>query len=455
MIYIVGIGGIGTSALAQWLKHRGKNVAGNDQTESDITRSLEKLDIKVHIGAVGTLPEPVKLLIYSDAVPATHHLRAMAREKNIAQLSYAAMLGKLSQDYTVIALAGSHGKSTTTSLTGLLFEDLGLDPTVIDGTRVPQWQHNGRLGNFRPGQSKYLVVEADEYQNHFHYLKPAVAVITSLDHDHIDAFPTKESYLAAFQKFIENITIDGTLIVEHSLRAYIEQYAGSRKIVSYSLSDPAATITASKIEVKNEKQYFSVKNIEFELGVPGIHMVANTLAAMAAGQAITDAEKVFQAAQITLKNFNGTWRRFEKLKEHDTVLYFSDYAHHPTELEAVIKAAHQLYAAHRLVLVFQPHQIQRAQAFEKEFKKVFREALSENDLLLLCPIYEVLGREKDLKFSAADWIQEAPGLALYMPTLEDMPQTIKKYTQPGDLVLFTGAGSIDALARKFIETLGK
>lgn len=445
-VYIIGIGGIGTSALAQWLHHRGDTVRGTDQTESEITKSLTKLGIAVQTGTVEILPDSVEVLVYSDAVPADHALRVQAQQRKLPQYSYAAMLGELAADYTVVALAGSHGKSSTTSLTGLLFEELGLDPTVIDGTRVPQWQFEGRLGNFRPGNGPYLVVEADEYLNHFHHLKPQVAVITSLDHDHIDAFPTNESYLEAFKKFVANIQKNGTLIVEESIRPQIEQYVTSQKLVSYSTSN--VTIT-----VKNEKQYFSVNNLEFEVRVPGEHMVANALAAIHAAQAVTEKEKVLVAAQGMLKKFTGTWRRFERLKEENDILYFSDYAHHPTELEAVIKASHQLYPDRRLVLVFQPHQIQRAQAFESEFKRVLHKCLLEKDVLLLCPVYEVLGREKTSTFSAADWVHEAKGSAFYIPTLEDMPATVIKYAKAGDLVLFTGAGSIDAVARKFVETL--
>lgn len=458
-IHIVGIGGIGTSAIAQWLQALGYNVSGSDDKPSSITEWLSSHGIPVTTSAA-VLPA-TDLLIYSDAVPASHQERAYAVQHNIPQWSYAKALGQLTSGYTTIAVAGSHGKSTTTALTGLLLEALGLDPTVVVGTLVDQWRSDTSLGNYRLGKSRLCVVEADEYRSHFLELSPYIGVITSLDHDHIDAFPTPEEYHRAFSLFIKKVKPNGTLVIEENTQPLLEADTAGHAIVTYGRVDSATVknlVTVSDITWKNGKQEFKLayqgeKIDEFSLSVSGEHMVHNLAAAVAAAfLVVPDAAKIKQAIKTVTATFHGTWRRFEALGSLYGAAAFSDYAHHPTEVAALIAAAHQQFANQRLVLVFQPHHHSRARAFAQDFIRTLKQGLAPHDQLVLCEVYGVPGREEASEaITARTWAAELPNTE-YVRELDELPTILKKHLKPEDVVVFAGAGSIDAYARKLLES---
>lgn len=467
-IHIIGIGGIGTSAVAQWLQSRGARVQGSDAVASDITSWLSTHTIEVFIGPINTFESLPDLVIYSDAVPPTHPLRVSAAVQKIPEYSYAQALGMLSQQYRTIAITGSHGKSTTTALTGLLVEALGLDPVVVVGTRVPQWQSAGQLGNFRPGRSDILVVEADEYRRHFHELTPAIATITSLDHDHVDSFPTAQDYQVAFEQFIDRVVAEGTVIVEQAVAEKLHNQLQARNFITYTsplhATHPPQTIdstlhlTTSPIVMDTSAQKFTVRINHKDIGplflkVPGVHMVGNFLAALGVGLTLTkDESKVMTAAAQVAENFHGTWRRFEAIGTFNGALAFSDYAHHPTELAALIDAAHQFYPDRRLIVVLQPHHHNRARAFTKEFIDVLSTKLNSADQVVLCEVYGVVGRENTQDaVTTQDWVKKIGPRSSYVPSLSDLQAALTPLVQPQDIVIFTGAGDIDGHARKIVK----
>lgn len=464
-VYILGIGGIGTSAIAQWLQSSGLIVSGSDAAASDITTALEKSGIPITIGTTTELPPGTATLIYTDAAPPTHPLREQATLENVPQLSYAAALGELTRPFKTIAIAGSHGKSSATAMSGLIAAAAELDPTVIVGTLVPEWRTEKNLGNFRAGlsagqagKSAWCIVEADEYRNHFHHLTPTVAVITSLDHDHVDAFPTPADYLNAFKIFISRLVPDGTLVIEQAAAEQLAKYLPAKSI-RYSLTDQAADLYAADLLMKDDRYHFSVvyqgeTHPDFSLAVPGQHMVSNALAALGAslalsGRAAVSNEQIITAARQALARFTGTWRRFEFLKEINGALVFSDYAHHPTEVAALLTSAHERYPNKRIVLIFQPHHGDRTRAFANDFLKAFKKNLASIDHVILLPIYGVLGREQERRDTTVQqWATELGAQATLLPNLDQLSSVVHATLRPGDIILFTGAGTIDGLARQ-------
>jgi UDP-N-acetylmuramate--alanine ligase len=460
-VHIVGIGGIGTSALAQWLAYRGLQVEGSDAASTTITQELTRLGIPVYPEREATLSPETAAVVYTDAAPPTHPLRQAAAEQTIPQLSYAEALGQLTAPYQVIAVAGSHGKSTTTAMTGLICEALGLDPIVIVGTQVPQWQTEHQLGNFRPGQGTICVVEADEYQDHFLQLRPAVAIITSIDHDHVDYFPTAEDYQQAFNNFLERLVPDGTVVIEQTVTKVLPEALTKHKTLTYNLTDPTASLSIANLDQQaGQYQAFSVRYGDktwdnFMLHIPGKYMVSNALAAIGAALAVTPDEAQVEAkARAALKTFRGTWRRFELIGQLNGAPAYSDYAHHPTELAAVLDAAHDWFGSRRVVVAFQPHQQHRTDAFGQEFMAVLREHLAETDYLILCPVFGVLGREATTTHSIASWLEASHPNGQYVADLSELSAVAAKVVTPEDVVLFVGAGTIDAVARTVVTPLG-
>lgn len=463
-VHIIGAGGIGTSAIAQWLHALGLQVEGSDAVASDITEWLTQHDIPVTVGSPATLEVQPHIFIYSDSVPPSHPLRQLASNRQIPQYSYAEALGELSQGYQTIAIAGSHGKSTTTALAGLFAEALGLNPMVVVGTRVPQWHTKTQLGNFRLGGRELLIVEADEYRNHFHHLAPTIGVITSVDHDHVDFFPTAAHYQEAFAQFVNRIRPDGVLIIEHAAHQVLSSALHNRREMIYAVDTISASLlhlAATQPTVRKGKQYFNMSINDgaphpLSLRVPGTHMVSNVLAAIGAVRALggVPEEKLVEAAQHLTETFRSTWRRFEEIGELNQARVFSDYAHHPTEVAALIDSVHDFFPAHRLVLVLQPHHHSRARAFAGDFLRVIREKLSPTDQIVLCEVYGVIGREqaKDT-ITSQTWARELQ--VPFVPSLNKLKDTLTPLIRAGDIVVFAGAGDIDASARELIQGTGR
>lgn len=473
--HLAGIGGIGMSALAQWLRAGGWAVSGTDGVRSDVTDALVRSGIPVEIGEPSPLGGRPDLLVYSDAVPAAHALRVAARQSGIREIAYPELLGELTAPLKTVAVSGSHGKSTTTALVGLLLEAAGKDPTVVVGTRVPHWQAGNRkpetgnlVGNFRKGASSVAVVEADEYRRHFLTLQPSVAVVTSVDYDHVDAFPTEADYVAAYREFVRGTRPGGTAVLRAddphmpTVRAAVPAHA---QVVTFAVSfDPnVADVVASPPTATEDQQRFSLAvrgtdRGEHRLAVPGEHAVANAAAAIAATLSFEISPEVIRRV---FRDFRGTWRRFELVGSVNGAPLISDYAHHPTELRALAAAARQRYPDRKLLIAFQPHQRARTRAFAQRFI----EALAQFDEIILAEVYDVAGREPHFagasrglresgRVSTRDWIEplRASGrTVLYAPTLQDVEDAVRAQSRAGAAAFIVGAGDIDAVARRLAE----
>ena len=448
------------SALAQWLRADGWQVRGTDSVRSEVTDILEREGISVEVGSSAAIPPETILLVYSDAVPAEHPLRRAASERGIRSVSYATLLGELTKSFATVALAGSHGKSTPSALVGLLLDAAGKDPTVVVGTRVQAWQGRG-VGNFRPGKSSIAVVEADEYRNHFLSLTPTVAVVTSVDHDHVDAFPTPASYEAAFAEFVRLVRPGGTVVLavsDQAAPALRDAVTPGVSVLTFALGSEGeeVDVRASRSRVAEEEQVCSLRVRgedwgTFSLRVPGAHMASNVAAAVAATVPFGMTPEI---ARRVVSEFRGTWRRFEHVGTINGAPLISDYAHHPTELAALLAAARQRYPGRRLLIAFQPHQRARTRAFASEFIQ----ALKAFDSVVLAEVYDVVGREEGEPITTETWVEllrSSGRRATYAPTLAAVADAIRTQVEPDEVVLIVGAGDIDTVARDLARTTGQ
>jgi len=458
-VYCLGIGGIGLSAAAQWLKALGVSVAGSDMTDSGITQMLREKGILVDISKeTKEIPKDTELLVYSDAVPFEHPARKFARDNGIREMSYAQCLGILTDNYRCIAIAGSHGKSTTTALIAHILIQAGVDPTVVIGTKIPTMDNT----NFRLGKSDIVIVEADEYKNHFLELNPAVAVITNVDYDHVDTFPTRELYLEAFKKFVGKIKSSGLLIScggDLATNELLSLRTDLKKIVfdfsdenNSDLGENVAEYLINKI-TDNSSGYaqkfalaVSGKGYgEFSVSFPGDHFLLDATAAIAVALFCNiDIVEIRKA----LASFKGTWRRFELVGEFNGVPVISDYAHHPTELRALLQGTRLAYQNKKITIVFQPHHGARTAAFGKEFVM----ALKEADDVIVVDIYGVAGRENSTNGTdVRGWVDELRSMgcnAEFAANLDVAEKILRDSEIRKDVILCVGAGDIDQLARK-------
>ncbi len=395
-VHLVGAGGIGLSAIGRMLLSDGWLVSGSDQSASPVTKELEKLGAAITIGPHQSenLPRGVMLVVYSLAVPIDNPELVAARERGIEILSYPQMLGRLSRENRTIAVAGTHGKTTTTAMLAEIMVAGGLDPTVIVGSFL--FDSVGRRTNFIAGRGAYLLVEACEFQRSFLNLSPEILVITNIDNDHLDCYRDLQD-----------------------LKNTFAELAAKARVV----------ITATE---------YQKTPINFPLLVPGEYNVRNAQAAAAAARVLGVGEETIVAA---LSKFRGTWRRFERVGELPNGAWlYDDYAHHPTALRAVFKAAREFAPARRLVVAFQPHLYSRTQILFDDFV----EALMEPDVLLLAPIYAA--REASVPDVSSERLAkilaEHRRIVHYVPDLSAVEDKLRQIIEPNDLVLTVGAGDI-------------
>ena len=408
-IHFIGIGGIGVSALARYYLEKGAKVTGSDLVSSEITEALKKMGAKIFIGPhhPKCLTPGVKQVVYSPAVRPDNPELKEAKKRAIKCQSYPKALGELTKKYFTIAISGTHGKSTTTTMIGLLLTKAGFDPTVIVGTKVKEFGNS----NYRAGKSKYLVIEACEYDESFLNYYPNIIVITNIEAEHLDYFKTFNNVLKAFKKFVKKLPKDGILINEKKYKKTGKDAVKLRKV----------------------------------LKVLGEHNISNALAALAVARALKIPDKVSYQA---LSEYKGSWRRFEEkeCKIQNTkykIHIISDYGHHPTQIRVTLKAARKKYPKKKIWCVFQPHQYQRTFYLFKDFVKVFRQA--PVDKLIITDIYDVAGREekeikkkvnseKLVKTVNKNWV-------IYLPKKEIIDY-LKKNSKGGEVVVIMGAGDI-------------
>lgn len=460
-VHVVGIGGIGVSAIAKYLKAQGVAVTGSDASHGDITHELIAMGIPVAVPAAQPgVARQADLLIYSEAVPTENPDREAARTRGVPERSGGEFLGILSGGKKTVAIAGTNGKSTTTAMVGLILEAAGVDPTVIVGSKVPGFP----LGNLRVGASEWLVLEADEYRAKFLQYAPYLAAVTNVQADHFDFYSGIDEITKAFQQFLEHVPESGIVILNADDPVSRGDLRPAVPPVTYGFNGNASLV-AEDLVIQAGRQRFKVRHTEghgkvlgeIALRIPGRFNVHNALCATAVGLSLGVA---FETIVETLGRFPGIWRRFEVVgrvpqrvlpaRETDRPVVISDYGHHPTALEGTVAAARDFFPARRIVLVFQPHQHSRTAKLFPQFAA----ALRGPDLALVADVYAVAGREEAAPVSAADLVAAANqegANALYGGDLDATARTLRTHLRPGDVVLVMGAGDVDRLARDLVR----
>jgi len=372
----------------------------------------------------------------------------------VREVSYCDFLGELSKQYLTVAISGTNGKSTTTAMLGLILERAGLDPTVIVGSKVKTFPD----GNLRLGKSKYLVVEACEYNAHMLKIQPQMIVLTNVEEDHLDFYRDLNHIKETFVNYIKKLSNDGFLIYNSddcASEEVVRAIGNSQLTISNYGVDLPADYMAKNILIKPGHQYFDIlrttKHEEvlgsFSLQIPGRFNIYNALAAVSAALNLGILPEIIKE---TLENFSGIWRRFEKVGERGGAIIISDYGHHPTAIRETVQAAREFYPDRRIVLVFQPHQRNRTRRLFDDFVQ----ALLTPDILVLTEIYDVTGREdaEDAAVSSQqlfDEIKKTNTHLQFAKNLDEAERMTRAIIVPNDIVIVMGAGDIDKIARKF------
>ncbi len=432
-IHFVGIGGIGVSALARYFLAKNWAVSGSDAAAHTVTEGLKKHAINVKIGhKSGNVPKETFMVVKSQAVPDANPELREARRRGIKVLTYPEALGEVTRRYKTIAIAGSHGKSTTTALAALTLIRGGLDPTVIVGTNLTEFGNE----NFREGKGGYLILEADEYGRAFHNYSPFVAIVTNIDREHLDVYPTLADGQRAFMKVLGNTVPGGALILTRddanlfALRPRIEALAARRRlrVMWYSLRDASVPRIAKKIKIF------------------GAHNLSNAEAVATLGKFLKIPDAKVLAA---IGAYRGAWRRMEyrgtmALGGGRTAVVYDDYAHHPTEIRATLRALRERFPKRFLMCVFQPHQGERLTKLFEDFATAFSDA----NAAVLLPHYKVKGRDHGRSKTSADLAAAVRAHlgrpAAFLADPEELPRVLKEALADAHspLIVMMGAGTI-------------
>ena len=447
-IHLIGIGGAGMGGIAEVLHTLGFEVSGSDIHENEMTRRLAGLGVKVHAGHRSEQVQDCDVVVVSTAIPSTNPELGAARERQIPIVPRAEMLGEIMRFRHGIAVAGTHGKTTTTSLVTSVLSAGGLDPTFVIGGRLLASGAHGRLGDGR-----YIVAEADESDESFLRLWPEMAVVTNIDHDHMGTWNQDESRLhGAFVEFLRHLPFYGLAVLctdDPGVRAILPQV--TRPVVTYGFAEEA-DLRAVDVTPDETRTHFRIPagalgpGIEVTLNLPGRHNVLNSLAAVALSRSLEIDDDLIRQA---LSTFQGIGRRFEvrqrvRIGDHDIRLV-DDYGHHPREIEATIAAAREAWPKQRLVVAFQPHRYTRTRDLFHEFARV----LSLADALLVTDVYPA-GEEPIPGADAPSLCQavRARGVVepVYVSGVGELEQTLRGVTQTDDVLVLLGAGDIGTAA---------
>jgi UDP-N-acetylmuramate--alanine ligase len=449
-IHFVGIGGIGMSGIAEILVDEGFSVTGSDRSASDNTERMKALGVTVYIGHdAKNLESDVDALVYSSAVGLTNPEVTAAQQRKIPVIRRAEMLAEVMRLKYGIGIAGTHGKTTTTSMVSLVLIEGGIDPTVIVGGRL----HGLAGSNARLGKGEFIVVEADEFDRSFLSITPTIAVLTTLETDHLDCYRDLEDIKAAFIQFASKVPFYGFVVLcldEPALQDIMPKL--KKKIITYGLNGQADLQAVDILHRQNRTRFLVVyegKDLgEIELQIPGKHNVQNALAAIAVGLQL---KVPFLKIKAGIEKFTGVFRRWEVKAEIDGITVIDDYAHHPTEIRATLAGAKSGWRR-RVVCVFQPHLYSRTRDFYDEFGRAFFNA----DILVLTDVYPA--REEPIQGISGELIVNAARefghkQVHYVPDKKDVPDFLMKIRQPGDMVITMGAGDIWKFGEEFIRKL--
>lgn len=428
-IYFVGIGGIGMSALARFFHTQGKSVSGYDRTPTALTSQLQKEGIEINFEDKAThLPSDIKLWVFTPAIPASSVQLASLKERNVPLLKRAEVLGLLSKDYKTLAVAGSHGKTSVSAMLTHLLKSANIDCTALLGGIACNYN-----SNFIAGTSNVLVLEADEYDRSFLQLSPDLAIITSIDSDHLDIYGSRENILAAFNEFAGKVSKDGMLIYQ-KYDAALSSFPNAQE---YAIADKEVA-HVENIKQENGNLRFdlclntqTIENCSLEMGA--LHNVENMLAAALAAEFLGASAESIKAGIGTYK---GVKRRFELVYKDTDIVIIDDYAHHPKEIETLLKAVRKLYPSKFISILFQPHLFSRTQDLAEEFAA----ALSLADRQILLAIYParelpIEGVRSEL---IADFIEGETCQVIEMNEIEAALATCES-----GVILTVGAGDID------------
>ena len=447
---MVGIGGIGMSSIAEVLLNRGYQVTGSDLEKSEATDRLESLGATIYEGHAAEQVGEADVVVYSSAVkPKQNPETQEAVHRRIPLIPRGEILGELMRMKFGIGIAGTHGKTTTTSMAGLIVTEGGFDPTIIVGGKVTVFGSNAVVG-----EGDIIIIEADEYDRAFLRLTPSLVVITNIEEDHLDVYENLEDIQNAFVQYANVVPFFGAAILCLD-DPHVQEIVGriERRVVTYGTSRQAQ-IRAENIQQVGLHTHFDVyqgdeKMGTLELQVPGLHNVQNALASVAIGMEL-DVE--FSHIKKGLARFTGVQRRFQKIGKEQDVLVVDDYAHHPTEIVATLEAASAGWPDRRIIAVFQPHLYSRTRDFQEGFARSFFNA----DVLVLTDVYG--SREEPLPGIDGQLLADLATRyghreVHYVKDKENLPDYLNQLVRSGDTVITMGAGDVARYGRRLLEKL--
>jgi UDP-N-acetylmuramate--alanine ligase len=449
-LHFVGIGGIGMSGIAEILIDQGFTITGSDRAASDNTERLAALGAHIFVGhQASNVEKDVDAIVYSSAIPQDNPEIVVAHQRKIPVIRRAEMLAEVMRLKYGIGIAGTHGKTTTTSMVSLVLMEGGVDPTVIVGGRL----HGLAGSNARMGKGEFIVVEADEFDRSFLSITPTIAVLTTLETDHLDCYRDLEDIKSAFIQFASKVPFYGFVVLcldEPALQDIMPKL--KKKIITYGLNGQA-DLQAVDIAHKQNRSRFTVLQHgqelgEVELQIPGKHNVQNALAAIAVG---LELGVPFDKVKAGIEKFTGVFRRWEIKAEVGGITVVDDYAHHPTEIKATLAGVKAGWRR-RVICVFQPHLYSRTRDFYDEFGRSFFNA----DILVLTDIYPA--REEPIQGVTGELIVNAAKefghkRVEYIPDKTKVPAFLMDIKQPGDIIITMGAGDIWRFGEEFIRQL--
>ncbi|WGF86211.1 UDP-N-acetylmuramate--L-alanine ligase [Marinivivus vitaminiproducens] len=456
-IHFVGIGGIGMSGIAEVLATEGYDVQGSDRAEAYTLDRLRALGIRVAIGHDAANLQDAGVVVVSSAVPEDNPEVTAARARRIPVVRRAEMLAELMRLRWSVAIAGTHGKTTTTSMIAALLDAGGLDPTVINGGIINAYGSNARLG-----KGQWLVAEADESDGSFLRLPATVAVVTNIDPEHMEHYGSFDAVRAAFQRFLEQLPFYGFAALcmdHHEVQALLARIR-DRRIVTYGFS-PQADVRALNprfdaghavfdVVLRDPKGGPETRIDALRLAMPGLHNVQNALAGIVVARELQLGDEAIRQAFAT---FKGVKRRFTRTGSAGGIVVIDDYGHHPVEIKAVLATARQAYRG-RVIAVMQPHRYSRLHDLFEEFCTAFNDA----DIVVVTDVYAageapIPGTDRD---ALVDGLTRSGHRTVHaLPHADDLPDMVARLAQPGDLVVCLGAGSITTWAQHLPQALAK
>ncbi|GJQ62229.1 MAG: UDP-N-acetylmuramate--L-alanine ligase [Melioribacteraceae bacterium] len=449
-VHFVGIGGIGMSGIAEILLNQGFEISGSDLSDSEITKRLASLGMKIYRGHVAENVQDIDVLVYSSAVNLENPEVKAALERKIPVIKRSEMLAECMRMKYGVGIAGTHGKTTTTSMVGLVLTEGGIDPTIIVGGKLSSLGGtNARLGN-----SEYIVVEADEFDRTFLRLTPTIAAITTLEKEHLDTYKDLDDIKSAFIQFANKVPFFGFVVLcldEPALQDIIPLI--NKKIFTYGLTQQAdvRAVDVQQSEYSSEYTaiYLGEKLGKIKLQMPGLHYVKNSLVALTIGMQLGIK---FDVIKKSLESFSGVYRRFET-KYNEDILVVDDYAHHPTEINATLSGIRGGWDR-RLVAVFQPHLFSRTRDFYEEFGRSFL----NSDIFICTDVYPA--REQPIEGITGQMVADAAKSfghknVIYEADKTKIPALLKEITKKDDIVVTLGAGDIWKFGEEYVEMLKK